>query len=155
MAGHLFVTRGSATDLHCDALLVPSGIGALGLGHVGRESWWPAIPPAAINSSGYVVPAPSPARRVVRVADGRADAPAIWLGHTGEDDRPPAWYAEAARAFVTQAAGSGACREARPVGDRRPLLAMPLVGSGAGGAAGSRARWSSQSSLLFTRRCHL
>lgn len=131
MPAHLFLTRGDITALHCDALLVPSGIGPdERYGHVGRASWFEELPALRAAARGdYVTPAPSDAERAVSVA-AEDRGPAIWLGHTGEDDREPRWFADAAVRFV-----AGAAAQTRQARHKRPLLAVPLVGTGQGGMA--------------------
>jgi hypothetical protein len=53
-------------------------------------------------------------------------------------DKPPDWYAVAIDEFVTQAAAVAPVDSRRPLGDPRPLLALPLVGTGDGGARNRR-----------------
>lgn len=138
MSGHLFITRGNLLDLACDALLVPSGIRDGRLGHVGGESWR-ALKRLELDSESFAKKAPTRARRVVRLVERRTiREPAIWLAHTGDDRvQQPEWYGEAIGTFVREAAGETggltANGEARPVGDARPLLGVPLVGVGQGG----------------------
>ncbi len=128
MPGHLFITRGDLKRLACDAILVPSGIWDGSDGHI-TGNWTSLGLPMA---DGRVTPAPSEESRAVKVRDG---SPAIWLGHTGAAGKPPGWYAEAITAFV-RAAGkpSTPLAKHRPLGDDRPLLGVPVVGIGEGGA---------------------
>ena len=128
MPGHLFITRGDLKRLACDAILVPSGIWDGRYGHITGK--WTSL--GLPMEDGRVTPAPSEESRVVKVCDG---SPAIWLGHTGAVGKPPGWYAEAITAFV-RAAGrpSTPLAKHRPLGDDRPLLGVPVVGIGEGGA---------------------
>lgn len=62
------------------------------------------------------------------------------MGHTGEVDKDADWYAEAAVAFLRGAAAAGPVEGARPLTQVRPLLALPFVGTGAGGFAAHKGR---------------
>lgn len=101
-----------------------------------------------------------------RAVEGGVVLPAMWIGHTGDDVDDPEWYSEGVAAFVRDATArlTGSLREeaalreqhrrapeagaspaqlapeppARPAGSDRPLLGIPLVGTGAGGAAGRK-----------------
>ena len=128
MPGHLFITRGDLKRLACDAILVPSGIWDGRYGDITGK--WTSL--GLPMEDGRVTPAPSEESRAVKVCDG---SPAIWLGHTGAAGKPPGWYAEAITAFV-RAAGrpSTPLAKHRPLGDDRPLLGVPVVGIGEGGA---------------------
>lgn len=129
MPGHLFITRGDLKRLACDAILVPSGTRGHRYGDI-TDHWRSLGLPM---SEGYVVPAPSWKRRVVKVRDG---LPAIWLGHTGSANKDPAWYADAVTAFVRAAGGASTPpSKHRPLDDERPLLALPVLGVGKGGAS--------------------
>jgi hypothetical protein len=134
MSGHLFVTRGSLTSLACDAILVPSGIRNGRFGNVAK-GWW-SVPRLPLDTQGFVTPAPNHERRAVEVAhrQGSQD-PAIWVGHTGETGlEPPPWYGAAVAQFVRDASRQLANLEGdRPLGDPRPLLGLPLIGTGQGG----------------------
>ena len=133
VAGHLFITRGDLKRLACDAILVPSGTRAGRCGDV-TENWTSLDLPI---KNGYVTPAPNEKRRVVLASKSRPRA--VWVGHTGEDDRGPDWYADAIAAFVHEAGAHGArSRVPRPLDDDRPLLGVPLVGTGQGGMRGRK-----------------
>lgn len=134
MRGHLFVTHGSLISLACDAILVPSGIRYSRFGSVSK-SWW-SLPRLPHDKQGFVTPVPYHERRAVEVAprQGSQD-PAIWVGHTGETGHEkPEWYGDAVAQFVRDASRQLADLEGdRPLGDPRPLLGLPLIGTGAGG----------------------
>ncbi len=133
MTGHLFVVRGDLTRLAVDAVLVPSGWESGQLGHVGSDVWDELLGDH-LDADRFVRPAPDEDRRVCevrRVADG----PAVWVGHTGDDERDPRWYGEAAGRFVEAAGRAGRVLAFRPLGHERPLLALPLLGVGLGGMA--------------------
>lgn len=125
MPGHMFVTHGDLLALSCDAVLVTSGTHNGKPGHI--ASW-----------NGLDLPADRPVadegRRAVKTVEGGDTAPAVWVGHTGATGmEPPEWYAEAIVTFIRGAAADGARLSARPLGDERPLLGVPIVGTGAGG----------------------
>jgi hypothetical protein len=132
MAGHLFLVRGDLSALACDAVLVPSGWGYGGGGkwHVAPAHWTGLLGDRR-DAAGYVaVDGPDDARCVLLGKDAAA-APEVWIGHTGEADQTPEWYGKAIADFVEQAG-----RELlpwRPLDDARPLLGIPLVGTGEGG----------------------
>lgn len=133
MAGHLFISRGNLLELACDAILIPTGSGALGDGEV-RPLWRDK----RLNvSNGYVSPAPSELVRVREAAPYLSPQdPALWVGHTGAAGKEPEWYAKAASAFVREAAAPNAAPAPgapRPLGEQRPLVALPLIGTGQGG----------------------
>ncbi|MEZ5281760.1 MAG: SIR2 family protein [Acidimicrobiales bacterium] len=130
MAGHLFVTRGDLLALTCDAILVPCGGGPThSPGYLVRPWNRMNLP----LRDGHLVDPPDGDRRVVLVRDGSDTEPAVWAGHTGEGRKPPWWYAEAARLYLRQSAEHHSRLTTRPIGDHRPLVAMPFVGAGAGG----------------------
>lgn len=135
--GHLFITRGNLLHLACDAVLVPSGTHLGRRGHI-TAGWRSGVP----NRNGFVTVHPEPPRRVARVSAATASDPAIWLGHTGETgNESPKWFCKAIEEFVLAAAEDPVHPgRARPMGDPRPLLAIPLVGIGAGGMADRKGR---------------
>jgi len=132
MAGHLFIVRGNLLEVACDAVLIPTGVGTEGNGEV-LPHWKDS---RLVALGGYVKPAPTERRRIVLVTPFKSlQEPAIWAGHTGAAGKNPAWFAAAAAAYVREAGisirpGSGT---SRPLDDARPLLALPLIGTGKGG----------------------
>ena len=62
--------------------------------------------------------------------------PWIWLGLVGKDFQTASWYAECGEAFVAQA--SAALREQLIPLDRRPVLAVNVLGTGEGGMAADK-----------------
>jgi len=135
MAGHLFIVRGNLLDLACDALLVPSGSEGGCPGFV-TEHWRAELGSLAVD--GILERAPDQSDRVVLVRErDTIKRPALWAGFTGhKGDEPVEWYAEAVDEFVRAAAPAARLRtgaEPRSLADDRPLLAVPLIGSGAGG----------------------
>jgi hypothetical protein len=83
----------------------------------------------------YVEPAPDREHRVVLARRATKASPALWVGHTGDDqERDVAWYVDAVVEFIRKAADHPAEESrVRPLDDPRPVLGIPLVGTGAGG----------------------
>lgn len=139
MAGHLFITQGDLFGLSCDAVLIPSGSTRhnrkIRYGQV-TSSWQPHVAPYLLDGE-FLEPAPTPAQPLKQIApgkrSGRQASPAIWAGLTGDRAHEPlAFYEKPVRRFIARA-GQQARQSAGT--DRKPLLAMPLIGSGAGGRA--------------------
>jgi hypothetical protein len=60
----------------------------------------------------------------------------VWLGRIGSRDRPVSWYADGATEFLDTAAKAIVDAGEPPLFRRaKPLLALPVVGTGRGGAA--------------------
>lgn len=138
MAGHLFVIRGDLTLIACDAFLAPTDP----VGHV-RRSWLKDHSPlaACVDDDGYLA---GPTARawadrgdapvvLVAATGARNGEPEVWLGDVGrERTDDAAWFADRAVRFVAEAA-----RSSRPPlhGRSKRLLALPVLGTRAGGAA--------------------
>ena len=138
--GHVFVMHGDITRLGCDAWLLPVD-GALNVRpHWSRtvdritDQWsFPAHP------EGWSADDPgawgSPDNRVLMVQDWPGELPRPWLTEVGAFGVPVSWYVEGALQFLRQAtdwvrqSGQPFLRQRQ-----RPLLALPLVGTGKGGA---------------------
>lgn len=139
--GHLFVTRGDITALACDAWLLP-GDRRL---HVTR-SWWRADDDALLEAlsragcwlhrppHGQILPTLTADRRWMRIEGLPPSRPQPWLVDVGGHRQAPvSWYLDA----VGQALD--AVQAALAEGPRhlqrrdRPLVALPVVGTGAGG----------------------
>lgn len=129
-SGHLFLARANIKTLACHAWLVPGDERGPG------EDWSDVLdggPPASVEAEG---------RRVVRVRAAGGDERAAWLVHmSGESagrGREIGWYLDGVRQFVERAVAEIPDARARwphQVRSRaRPLLALPLVGTGGGGA---------------------
>jgi hypothetical protein len=119
--GHVFVVRGDLRSFHADAWLLPSDEG-----FETSRSWHGAVP----DRRALTAP-PGWGHDGVRVARIPEATPPCWMGNVGRQGQPPEWYAEAARQFLEEAAREvvAASTTHRP----RPLLALPLVGTGYGG----------------------
>lgn len=118
--GHLFVLQGDVTRLACDAWALPCDAAfdttpawrdVVG----GRKARGIADVPSAWGDDG------------ARVARARvAGTPTVWLLNSGgHGERSAAWYVEGIRQFIDAAEAY--------VDKERPLVAIPFVGSGAGG----------------------
>src|SRR5262245_51553033 len=127
MVGHVFIVRGALSSFACDAWLMPCDSRAKP-----RASFFPqGYKPRA--GDPFIEPGP----RTKRFEDWPNCWPQPWLTHVGGFKKSPvAWYMEAVREFLKKAG-----QEVSPSGyspryrRARPLLAMPVIGTGAGGAA--------------------
>ena len=146
MSGHVFVVHGDLTHLACDDWLLPTDRD-LTL----TDAWLPVFADDAVRRPGQVprlaIDAPAAfcdgAKRVFAVPDDvrapHAEGSPLahgrpWLLDVGEDvDVDPKWLVDGVREWLD------AVRHDRRVGQRsQPLLGLPLVGTGAGGAATRR-----------------
>lgn len=136
MAGQVFVVRGDLRRLACDAQLIPSDIDL-------RVGWrW-----SDDDADGAFADAVRRARRpegwgfhgrralLLPERDGQAGEPAQWLVNVGADiEVEPSWFAEGARQFVAEAAAALHADRSKVLhGRSRPLLALPVIGTGFGG----------------------
>lgn len=139
--GHVFVVHGDVLTLSSDALLVPTR-------NLNNRKWFPHGPPAGAAQPPREMF--TPARRVMRVIGGSVDAGrAVWLGHLDgrfapydrrhAGDAPElAWFLEAAGQFLRRSHADLLRRGTPPrCGRAKHVLAMPVVGTGYGGARGS------------------
>lgn len=134
MSGHLFITRGDITRLHCDGRLIPSGLRGSRHGHV-LDHW--ELGPAGfefVDGVRLAAQPPTETERVVPLLKEPPETlPGTWIAHTGapghEDD--PAWFVRPVIEFLQHAAHA---LPHAPVTKRaKPLLAFPLVRTGDGG----------------------
>ena len=127
MAGHVFIVRGDLRKLACDAWLVPTSRKA----RPGDEWFLPRYDgPRAGRTFAHDGP------RVQPLLDPAPDRPRPWLGHIGWWGQPVSWYADGATEFLDAAAADFVAAGTAPLfGRARPLLALPVVGTGMGGAA--------------------
>lgn len=123
MSGHLFILRGDLTQLSCDAWLLPT-------------DWTFTLEPGwLVHLPRRRPPLPKvwpPDTRSLAWARWPEHLPQPWLTNTGAEPEPVDWFVAGAVEFVRRAAASlsGSPRAGR----ERPLLALPLVGTGRGGA---------------------
>ena len=131
MAGHVFIVRGDIRRVACDAWLMPCGADFRP-----RRLWWidhPGLPLESMppQAGGMLVDTP----RVRRVANWPRGFPIAFLTDVGGSSRRgPEWYVRGVEEFLRAAVP--VVRDERFLRRRdRPLLALPLVGTGGGGAA--------------------
>lgn len=139
MAGHVFIVRGDLRKLACDAWLLPSDVSLT----VGRH-WMEGAPPelygGATSSRRLRVPVPeswgNDGGRVMKLERWAAGPvqPQPWLVNVGGvEGTPVEWYLDGVRQFFRAVVGEVG-RDARPGNRPKPLVALPLVGTGQGGA---------------------
>ncbi len=135
--GHVFVVRGDLMKLHADAWCVPGSHqparpGDTWVHAVGDRPETPIEP--GFGHSG---------NRVARWRPLRSDDPTPWLVDLyGSRGTPIDWYLDAVREFLEKASTELEQRTPR-FGRARPLVTLPLVGTGQGGKrrqAGEMAR---------------
>ena len=127
MTGHVFIVRGDLRRLACDAWLIPCSRKA----RPGDE-WFLPGHDGPRQGSPFTEGGP----RVQPLLDPAPERPRQWLGLIGSRDRPVSWYADGAAEFLDAAATSIATIGEPPLfGRARSLLALPIVGTGKGGAA--------------------
>ena len=145
MSGHVFVVHGDLTHLACDDWLLPTDRD-LTL----TDAWLPVLADDAVRRPGGVprlaIDAPAAfydgTKRVLQVPDDARGTPADgapltqgrpWLLDVGEDaDVEPKWLVDGVREWLD------ALSHGTNVERSRPLVGLPLVGTGAGGAASRR-----------------
>lgn len=138
-AGHVFVTAGDVTKLHCDAVLVPTDV----VFHV-TSAFAPLVGRARGTRLDGLQWADG--EKVTCLAPSPAPGPRVWLADVTGTYSSPSWIDDVAAEFVARAADS-----ARSGGERAlPLLALPVIGTGAGGSAG---RSGAVSKSLLDRLC--
>lgn len=128
--GHLFVVHGDLTQLACDGWLLPCDRGARP-----RSSWLRHLR----FPQGFSWPRGNPAwkvgaDRVLEVEGWRETSPRPWLVNVAAPrGTRVSWYVEGAAQFLARA--EAATRHLPPRNGRaRRLLALPVVGTGGGGA---------------------
>ena len=121
MAGNLFILRSDITRLQCDAWLLPCA-----KTFRAAKRWW-----ADHTCSPPVGEGADPTVR--RVSNWLPNYPQPWLVHiSGGRFARPEWFAKRARAFVKTVCGHGLSARYR----HKPLLALPVIGTGKGGGRG-------------------
>lgn len=131
MAGHLFIVRGDVRRIACDGWLLPSDA-ALTV-----EDYWvedfPDLADLRGSNNCLKVDAPQGEWRSFRLLPWPEEAPPVWVTDMGAwPGTPVEWFIEGVKAFLQRASAD----VARPRNDRsKPLFALPLVGTGGGGAA--------------------
>ena len=123
---HVFVVHGDLMALACDAWLVPGG-------HGPGESWRRGLPRKRLpRPAGFG----QPGQRSCLLAETEPPEPLPFLTDiVAGAESDPAWWVQGARDFVAVATRTLRERERPPAhGRTRHLLALPLVGTGGGGA---------------------
>lgn len=127
MPGHVFIVRGDLRKLACDAWLIPTSRRA----RPGSEWFLPGY-----DGPRHGEPFADGGPRAQPLLDPAPNRPRPWLGRIGSWQRPVSWYADGAAEFLDAAATAIAAAGAPALFRRaRPLLALPVVGTGRGGAA--------------------
>jgi hypothetical protein len=131
VSGHLFIVHGDLTHLSCDAWLLPCDVRRLpshgwrrALADLVREPRWPEPTKEWLLQD----------QRVMKVASWPDALPQPWLCNVGApSDTEVGWYLAGAAEFLRRAADE--VRAAPPRHDReKHLLALPVIGTGFGGA---------------------
>ncbi len=127
MPGHVFIVRGDLRKLACDAWLIPCSRKA----RPGSEWFLPEYD-GPRQGTPFVDGGP----RVQPLLDAVPGRPRMWLGLIGRWGQTVSWYADGAAEFLDAAATAIAAADQKPLfGRARSLLALPIVGTGQGGAA--------------------
>jgi hypothetical protein len=141
MGGHLFVLRGDLTKLHCSAVLIPCD----SEWRVVKKNWAGILPKDSLGDEDKNGWAPFKRRGTGRFTDAvktkarwvrlvvTADDNSFTVNRNGEYDSPrdtARWVA----AGVVEAIADWSSRSRRmPTGRVKPLIGLPLVGTGDGG----------------------
>lgn len=124
-AGHVFVTRGDLTRVWCDAWLMPCAAD-----FDPRPHWYERLHPDGVPRS--VVDPEFPRAR--RLADWPTHLPQPWMVDVGGGRNAPVdWFVAGVSQWLDACGPTLAERSV--TGRARPLAALPLVGTGLGGAA--------------------
>lgn len=139
--GHVFVVHGDLTAFACDAWLLPTDA------HLYvTDPWWtpPLVEPLRDafcrnekhNPDGPILPDAIGAERCrpVYATDPPAPRPRPWLTVMGAGRVTLEWYLDGVRRFIAAALAELAHRPPFLARRARRLLAVPLVGTGYGGA---------------------
>ena len=140
---HVFVVHGDICRINVDAVLIPTR-------NLNNKQWFPSGPPPGATAPGR--DAFTSERRVMNVmaSAARPGATQLWLAHLDGREAPPElrddvlgrprleWFLTAAEQFL-HFAHDDIVRNQRPPrnGRHKHLLAVPVVGTGLGGARGS------------------
>lgn len=131
MAGHVFIVQGDLRKLACDAWLLPCDT------RTRPESDWLEHIPGMPSEFDWPPPPEGWRQGVVRaieLAHWPSSAPTPWLVNVGAvEGEKIAWYVAGAAEFLARA-GEAAVHHAPRNRRAKPLLALPVVGTGRGGA---------------------
>ena len=141
-SGHVFVVHGDICHICADAVLIPTR-------NLNNKQWFPnGPPPGAVAPDRHAF---TSERRGIDVMTAQTKRPQLWLGHLDGRYAPPElrddvlgrprleWFLEAAEQFLLGAHDDLLLKRPRPPrnGRQKHVLAMPVVGTGLGGARGS------------------
>ena len=130
MPGHLFIVKGDVTRLACDAWLLPCDTRARP-----RAQWLEGTPGA--ENVRWPTPPPGWERgevRAIELSGWPDDAPRPWLVNAGAaEGTDVGWFVAGASEFLDRVAEHLRGRTPRH-GRARPLVALPILGTGGGGA---------------------
>lgn len=164
MPGHLFIVQGDLTQVACDAWLLPTsrtlwveehwldGLPVLKANGKRRLTRPGKRPRRAVYTFRHTVERPEDwdtgETRTVRVNPSwlPREYPSVWLTRMAVEDWRTAreksrWFADGARQFVENASAALIAQSAAPPNDDyrlrrlKPLLALPVVGTGEGGGS--------------------
>lgn len=134
-SGHVFITHGDLTRLACDAWLMPCGVDGRPQYHwwteVERDAnfLWPSLPPGWAYDG----------RRCFKLYDRHYDShghglPTPWVTNVGGGRRSDiSWFVDGVREFMLRVSQDEDLHT--PLhGRTRPLVGLPVVGTGYGGA---------------------
>lgn len=130
--GHVFIVHSDIRKLCCDAWLLPCDVRARP-----NRQWleWPPGAAAALPPRGLPGDWHPDGRRTLKLAGWPAGHPQPWLTNVGADRlRGLDWFIAGALQFIDAAARELSARGASGGPRSRPLLALPVVGTGFGGA---------------------
>lgn len=131
--GHVFIVHGDLRKLCCDAWLMPCGIESI------PNKPWLEWPPNVTTTLQWSAPPPDwhgDRLRVKKLTGWPDEYPQPYLTNVGADTpRRLEWFIAGAVQFVEHVAVELQGRSARYGQRARPLLAVPMVGTGYGGAA--------------------
>ena len=139
----MFIIQGDLRRVGVDAWLLPSSP-ELSITSSWLEGASEAVQARVSEDRRLRVPVPddwgSDGRRVLRV-DGwwEEPSPATWLANVTSREAPIEWYLAALDQFV-EAALADLASSNSPSSRDRPLLGLPVIGTGGGGAARQRGR---------------
>lgn len=133
MGGHLFIVHGDLTQLCCDAWLLPCDFAASP-----SPSWLKSFAslPAPPRLPAATQEWRNNRRRAMKVDEWSDKLPRPWLVNVGATiDTEVSWFVAGAEEFIRHAADDLRQTQGSPRNGRaKHLLALPVVGTGQGGA---------------------
>lgn len=139
MGGHLYIINGDVTSIACDAWLLSTDTDLLitpSFSHAPNDGQWQEIRQLQKRNKIKSVWTESGSQVSCIKIQSKDDpsSPTLWLGDIGRtEDEDLDHFAKQAREFVRVAAADVRNSSLNPDLERRPLLALNVVGSGHGG----------------------